>query len=68
MDLRLLQLEHIPNNMDYTITADNGQMVIAPSGGGCTLISANDPQIAAYRAQAGTAPPEPATSDLIHRD
>jgi branched-chain amino acid transport system substrate-binding protein len=48
--------EHIPNNMDYTVTPDNGKMVIAPSGGGCTLISANDPQIAAYRALAGTAP------------
>ena len=48
--------EHIPNNMDYTVTADNGKMVIAPSGGGCTLISNNDPQIAAYRAVAGTAP------------
>jgi branched-chain amino acid transport system substrate-binding protein len=48
--------EHIPNNMDYTVTADNGKMVIAPTGGGCTLISANDPQIAAYRAVAGTAP------------
>lgn len=50
---------HIPNNMDYTVTANNGQMTIAPSGGGCTLISAVDPQIAAYRAQAGTAPLDP---------
>src|ERR1700722_12757377 len=48
--------EHIPNNMDYTVTADNGKMVIAPTGGGCTLVSADDPQIAAYRAVAGTAP------------
>jgi branched-chain amino acid transport system substrate-binding protein len=47
---------HIPNNMDYTVTAQDGKMVIAPQGGGCTLISANDPQIAAYRAEAGTAP------------
>ena len=31
-------------------------MVLAPTGGGCTNISAVDPQIAAYRAQAGTAP------------
>jgi len=48
--------EHLPNNMDYTVTADNGKMVIAPTGGGCTLVSADDPQIAAYRAVAGTAP------------
>jgi branched-chain amino acid transport system substrate-binding protein len=53
--------EHIPNNMDYTVTADNGKMVIAPSGG-CTLISNNDPQIAAYRAVAGTAPVAAAAS------
>jgi branched-chain amino acid transport system substrate-binding protein len=48
--------EHIPNNMDYTVTPDNGKFVQASSGGGCTLISADDPQIAAYRAAAGTAP------------
>ncbi|HEY3882890.1 MAG TPA: ABC transporter substrate-binding protein [Trebonia sp.] len=48
--------EHIPNNMDYTVTPDNGKFVQASSGGGCTLISADDPQIAAYRAIAGTAP------------
>jgi branched-chain amino acid transport system substrate-binding protein len=48
--------EHIPNNMDYTVTPDNGKFVEASTGGGCTLISANDPQIAAYRAIAGTAP------------
>jgi branched-chain amino acid transport system substrate-binding protein len=53
---------HIPNNMDYTTTSDNGQMVLAPTGGGCTLISANDPQIAAYRAQAGTAPLDPTST------
>jgi branched-chain amino acid transport system substrate-binding protein len=47
---------HIPNNMDYTVTPDNGKFVEASSGGGCTLISASDPQIAAYRAVAGTAP------------
>jgi hypothetical protein len=47
---------HIPNNMDYTVTPDNGKFVEASSGGGCTLISASDPQIAAYRAAAGTAP------------
>jgi len=51
--------EHIPNNMDYTVTADNGKMVLAPQGGGCTLISNNDPQIAAYRAAAGTAAAAP---------
>jgi branched-chain amino acid transport system substrate-binding protein len=48
--------EHIPNNMDYTVTPSNGKFVQASSGGGCTLISADDPQIAAYRAIAGTAP------------
>jgi branched-chain amino acid transport system substrate-binding protein len=48
--------EHIPNNMDYTVTPDNGKFVTASTGGGCTLISASDPQIAAYRAVAGTAP------------
>ena len=48
--------EHIPNNMDYTVTPDNGKFVQASTGGGCTLISADDPQIAAYRAVAGTAP------------
>jgi hypothetical protein len=48
--------EHIPNNMDYTVTPDNGKFVEASNGGGCTLISADDPQIAAYRALAGTAP------------
>jgi len=47
---------HIPNNMDYTVTPDNGKFVEASTGGGCTLISADDPQIAAYRAAAGTAP------------
>jgi branched-chain amino acid transport system substrate-binding protein len=47
---------HIPNNMDYTVTAQDGKMVTAPQGGGCTLISKDDPQIAAYRAEAGTAP------------
>jgi branched-chain amino acid transport system substrate-binding protein len=46
---------HIPNNMDYTVTPSNGSMVKAPNGG-CTLISAVDPQIAQYRKVAGTAP------------
>jgi branched-chain amino acid transport system substrate-binding protein len=53
---------HLPNNMDYTTTADNGQMVLASNGGGCTLISANDPDIAAYRAEAGTAPTDPTST------
>src|ERR1700733_13078272 len=34
---------HIPNNEDYTVTPDNGQMVTAQ---GCTDISSVDPQIA----------------------
>jgi len=42
---------HIPNNVDYTVTPDNGKMVTAQ---GCTPISAVDPQIAAYRKAAGT--------------
>ncbi|MDR0344591.1 MAG: ABC transporter substrate-binding protein [Nocardiopsaceae bacterium] len=41
---------HIPNNEDYTVTPDNGKMITAQ---GCTPISANDPQIAAYRKLAG---------------
>ncbi len=44
---------HIPNNSDFTTTPDNGKMVTAQ---GCTPISNNDPQIAAYRAAAGEAP------------
>jgi branched-chain amino acid transport system substrate-binding protein len=44
---------HIPNNADFTTTPDNGRMVTAQ---GCTLISSADPQIAAYRSAAGTAP------------
>jgi len=47
---------HIANNMDYTVTPDNGKMVLKQ---GCTLISAVDPQIAAYRSAAGTAPLAP---------
>jgi branched-chain amino acid transport system substrate-binding protein len=43
---------HIPNNMDYTVTPNNGKMVTAQ---GCTLISSVDPQIAQYRSVAGTA-------------
>ena len=44
---------HIPNNADYTVTPNNGQMTTAQ---GCTQISAVDPQIAQYRSAAGTAP------------
>jgi branched-chain amino acid transport system substrate-binding protein len=44
---------HIPNNADFTTTPENGKMVTAQ---GCTNISAADPQIAAYRKAAGTAP------------
>ena len=53
---------HLPNNMDYTTTANNGQMTLAPNGGGCTLISENDPQVKAYRAEAGTAPTDPTST------
>jgi branched-chain amino acid transport system substrate-binding protein len=52
---------HIPNNEDYTVTPNNGQMMIAP-GGQCTAISAVDPQIAQYRGQAGTAPADPTST------
>ena len=41
---------HIPNNVDYTTTPNNGKMVTAQ---GCTPISSADPQIAAYRKAAG---------------
>ncbi len=41
---------HIPNNKDYTVTPENGTMVLAQ---GCTQISSVDPQIAAYRKVAG---------------
>jgi len=44
---------HIPNNADFTVTVQNGRMVLAQ---GCTLISAVDPLIAQYRKEAGTAP------------
>jgi branched-chain amino acid transport system substrate-binding protein len=47
---------HIPNNEDYTVTPDNGKMVTAQ---GCTQISAVDPQIAAYRQEAGVAAADP---------
>jgi hypothetical protein len=48
---------HIPNNSDYTVTPKDGQMTTAQ---GCTPISAVDPQIAQYRAAAGTAANAPA--------
>jgi branched-chain amino acid transport system substrate-binding protein len=41
---------HIANNVDYTVTPDNGKMVIKQ---GCTAVSSVDPQIAAYRKAAG---------------
>jgi len=41
---------HIANNVDYTVTPDNGKMVIKQ---GCTAISSVDPQIAAYHKAAG---------------
>jgi branched-chain amino acid transport system substrate-binding protein len=48
---------HIANNEDYTVTPNNGKMVIKQ---GCTPISSVDPQIAQYRQAAGTAPLAPA--------
>lgn len=47
---------HLPNNEDWTVTPHNGKMITAQ---GCTLISAIDPQVAAYRKVAGTAPMAP---------
>jgi branched-chain amino acid transport system substrate-binding protein len=44
---------HIPNNADFTTTPENGKMVTAQQ---CFNISSADPQIAAYRKAAGTAP------------
>jgi branched-chain amino acid transport system substrate-binding protein len=41
---------HIANNVDYTVTPDNGKMAPAQ---GCTAISSVDPQIAAYHKVAG---------------
>jgi len=41
---------HIPNNTDYTVTPQDGKMVIKQ---GCTAISSVDPQIAAYHKVAG---------------
>ena len=47
---------HLPNNMDYTVTPNNGKMTTAQ---GCTQISSVDPDIAAYRQEAGVAPLDP---------
>ncbi len=41
---------HIANNTDYTVTPNDGKMVIKQ---GCTAISSVDPQIAAYHKAAG---------------
>jgi branched-chain amino acid transport system substrate-binding protein len=43
---------HIPNNVDYTTTPDNGKMITAQ---GCTAISSADPQIAQYHKAAAAA-------------
>ncbi|MGA9857200.1 MAG: hypothetical protein WBQ18_05005, partial [Solirubrobacteraceae bacterium] len=43
---------HIPNNVDYTTTPENGKMVTAQ---GCTAISSADPQIAQYHSAAKAA-------------
>jgi branched-chain amino acid transport system substrate-binding protein len=52
---------HIPNNEDYTVTSENGKMVLAPNGG-CTQISTVDPQIAQYVSLAGRAPLDPTSN------
>jgi branched-chain amino acid transport system substrate-binding protein len=44
---------HIPNNADFTTTPKDGKMVTAQP---CFNVSSDDPQIAAYRKEAGTAP------------
>ncbi len=49
---------HIPNNADYTVTPNNGQMLPVP-GSGCLQISTADPQIAQYVGLAGRAPADP---------
>ena len=50
---------HLPNNEDYTVTPDNGKMVTTQ---GCTQISAVDPNVAAYRHEAGVAPLDPTSN------
>jgi branched-chain amino acid transport system substrate-binding protein len=42
---------HIANNVDYTVSPTNGQMLVAQ---GCTPISAVDPGIAQYRKAVGS--------------
>jgi branched-chain amino acid transport system substrate-binding protein len=42
---------HIPNNVDYTVTPEGGKMVTVQ---GCTSVSSADPLIAAYRRLAGS--------------
>jgi branched-chain amino acid transport system substrate-binding protein len=50
---------HLANNEDYTVTINNGKMTTAQ---GCTKISSVDPDIAAYRQQAGVAPLDPTSN------
>jgi branched-chain amino acid transport system substrate-binding protein len=50
---------HLPNNEDYTVTVNNGKMTTAQ---GCTQVSSVDPNIAAYRAEAGVAPLDPTSN------
>jgi len=52
---------HIPNNTDYTVTPNKGQMLLVP-GSGCLQISTSDPQIAQYVNLAGRAPADPTTA------
>ena len=42
---------HSANNTDYTVTPENGKMVLAQ---GCTAFSSVDPQIAAYHKATGS--------------
>jgi branched-chain amino acid transport system substrate-binding protein len=52
---------HIPNNADYTVTPNKGQMLLVP-GSGCLNISNADPQIAQYVKLAGRAPADPTST------
>lgn len=52
---------HIPNNSDYTVTPNNGQMLVVP-GSGCLQISTADPQVAQYVGLAGRAPVDSTSS------
>jgi branched-chain amino acid transport system substrate-binding protein len=40
---------HLPNNTDYTVWPDNGQMQIVPKSG-CLPISTDDPEVKTVRA------------------